>query len=88
MADHSSMGMMDSDAGMMNDLNGKTGDEFDKAFLTQMILHHQSAIDMASKGVTNAYRQEVKDLTKGIIYTQTKEILQMRQWQKDWNYTK
>lgn len=87
MMDHSSMGMMDTNAGMMNDLNGKTGDEFDKAFLTQMIMHHQSAIDMASTGATNAYHQEVKDLTKGIITAQTKEILQMRQWQKDWGYS-
>ncbi len=87
MMDHSSMGMMDANAGMMEDLNGKTGDEFDKAFLTQMIMHHQSAIDMASTGATNASHQEVKDLTKGIVTAQTKEILQMRQWQKDWNYT-
>jgi len=87
MIDHSSMGMMDTNAGMMNDLNGKTGNEFDKAFLTQMMTHHQSAIDMASTGATNAYHQEVKDLTKGIITAQTKEILQMRQWQKDWGYS-
>jgi len=86
MMDHSSMGMMDANTSMMTALNGKTGDEFDKAFLTQMILHHQSAIDMASTGATNAYHQEVKDLTKGIITAQTKEILQMQQWQKDWNY--
>ncbi len=85
MIDHSSMGMMDTNAGMMNALNGKTGDKFDKAFLAQMRMHHQSAIDMASTGATNAYHQEVKDLTKGIITAQTKEILQMRQWQKDWN---
>ncbi len=87
MMDHSAMGMEDSNAGMMNDLEGKTGDAFDKAFLEQMIMHHQSAIDMASTGTTNAYHQEVKDLTKGIVTAQTKEILQMRQWQKDWNYT-
>ncbi len=82
------MGMMDTNAGMMSDLNGKTGDEFDKAFLAQMILHHQSAIDMASTGATNAYHPEVKNLTKAIITAQTKEILQMRQWQNDWNYSK
>jgi len=86
MEDHSSMGMMDSNAGMMNALNGKAGDEFDKEFLDQMIMHHQSAVDMASTGVTNAYHQEVKDLTKAIVTAQTKEILQMRQWQKDWGY--
>ena len=87
MMDHSSMGMMDSNAGMMDALNGKTGEEFDKVFLSEMIKHHQSAIDMASTGATNAYHQELKDLTKAIITAQTKEILQMQQWQKNWGYS-
>ncbi len=86
MMDHSSMGMMDTNVGMMNALGGKTGDEFDRAFLTQMILHHQSAINMASLGTANAYHQEVKDLTKAIMTAQSKEIFQMRQWQKTWGY--
>lgn len=87
MMDHSSMGMMDSNAGMMNDLNGKTGEAFDMAFLSQMIMHHQSAINMAAPGKTNAQHREVKDLTDAIVTTQTKEIQQMKQWQKEWNYT-
>lgn len=87
MMDHSSMGMMDTNTGMMSELNGKTGDAFDKAFLEQMIMHHQSAINMAAPGKTNAQHQEVKDLTAAIITAQTKEIQQMKQWQKDWNYT-
>ena len=33
MMDHSAMGMMDEMAGMENELKGKTGDEFDKAFI-------------------------------------------------------
>jgi uncharacterized protein (DUF305 family) len=28
----------------------------------------------------------VKDLTKAIVTAQTKEIKQMKQWQKDWGY--
>lgn len=87
MMDHSSMGMMDTNAGMMNELNGKTGEAFDKAFLEQMIMHHQSAINMAAPGKTNAQHKEVKDLTAVIIAAQTKEIQQMKQWQKDWGYT-
>lgn len=87
MMDHSSMGMMDMNASMMTALNGKTGDDFDKAFLEQMIMHHQSAINMASTGKTNAQHQEVKDLTVAIVTAQTKEITQMKQWQKDWSYT-
>lgn len=86
MVDHSSMGMMDTNAGMMNELNGKTGEAFDKAFLDQMIMHHQSAINMAATGKTNAQHQEVKDLTVAIVTAQTKEIKQMKQWQIDWGY--
>ncbi len=86
MEDHSSMGMMDTNAGMMNELNGKTGEAFDKAFLEQMIMHHQAAINMAATGKTNALHQEVKDLTVAIVTAQTKEIKQMKQWQSDWGY--
>jgi uncharacterized protein (DUF305 family) len=86
MMDHSAMGMMDNMAGMTAELEGKTGDDFDKAFIEQMILHHQSAIDMAAPGEQNASRQEVKDLTKAIVSAQTKEIQQMKQWQQEWGY--
>lgn len=86
MQDHSAMGMMDDMAGMTAELEGKTGDEFDKAFIEQMIIHHQSAIDMASPAQTNALHQEVKDLAQGIVSAQTGEIKQMKQWQADWGY--
>ncbi len=87
MMDHSAMGMEDTNAGMMNALKDKTGDAFDKAFMEQMIMHHQSAIDMAGSGKANAQHQEVKELTAAIITAQTKEIKQMHQWQKDWGYS-
>jgi uncharacterized protein (DUF305 family) len=87
MMDHSAMGMEDTGAGMLNALTGKTGDDFDKEFLTQMIAHHQSAIDMSAVGSTNSFHQEVKDLTAAIITAQTSEIKQMRQWQKDWGFS-
>jgi uncharacterized protein (DUF305 family) len=87
MMDHSSMGMDNTNAVMMTALEGKTGADFDKAFLEQMIMHHQSAINMATPGKSNAQHQQVKDLTVGIINAQTKEITQMKQWQKTWGYT-
>lgn len=86
MTDHSSMNMENTNIGTMNELNGKTGEAFDKAFLGQMIMHHQSAINMAATGVTNAQHQAVKDLTVAIVTAQTKELLQMKQWQKSWGY--
>lgn len=86
MEDHSSMGMMNDMASMTDKLKGLSGDAFDKAFLSSMIEHHQSAINMAYSGQTNAQHQEVKTLTKAIVDAQSKEIVQMKQWQKDWGY--
>lgn len=75
-------------ADMMSDMNkallGKTGDEFDKAFLTEMIVHHQGAVDMAKLALTNAKHKEIKDLSNGIISAQNKEIGDMNSWLKSW----
>lgn len=87
MMDHSAMGMMDDMASMTEKLKGLTGDDFDKAFISSMIEHHQSAINMAATGKTNAQHQEVKDLTVAIVTAQTKEIKQMKQWQGEWGYS-
>lgn len=86
MEDHSSMGMMNDMAGMTEKLKGLSGDAFDKVFLASMIEHHQSAINMAYPGQENAQHQEVKTLTVVIVDAQSKEIAQMKQWQKDWGY--
>ena len=88
MMDHSAMGMMDEMSGMENSLDGKTGDDFDKTFIEQMSLHHQSAIDMAAPGMKNAKHQEIKDLTSAVVAAQTQEIKQMKQWQGQWGYEK
>jgi len=69
-------------------LEGKSGDEFDQAFLDEMIKHHQGAIEMALLAEENAKHQEIKDLSEDIIATQAQEIEQMNQWQKDWGYIK
>ncbi len=86
MQDHSSMGMMGEMASMTDELAGLSDDEFDKTFLSLMIEHHQSAIDMAYSGQTNAQHQEVKTLTKNIVDAQSEEIAQMKQWQQEWGY--
>ena len=74
--------------GMMANMNvglvGKTGDAFDQAFLSEMIVHHQGAVQMAQLALTNAKHQEIKDLAKGIIEAQNKEIGEMQGWEKAW----
>lgn len=69
---------------MMIGLENRTGDEFDKAFLSEMIEHHEGAINMATEALSDAKHQEIKDMAKAIIDAQTKEVEQMKQWQKTW----
>lgn len=78
------MSMADMMASMNAELKGKTGDEFDRAFLTEMIMHHQGAVEMAKLALTNAKHQEIKDLANAIISAQNKEIADMTRWLKDW----
>ncbi|MBU1754824.1 DUF305 domain-containing protein [Patescibacteria group bacterium] len=74
-------GEMDS---MMQGLSGKTGDAFDQAFLSEMIMHHQGAVVMAEAALKDAKHQEIKDLAKNIISAQNTEIKEMQDWQKAW----
>lgn len=87
MEDHSAMGMMGDMDTMTKQLQGKSGDDFDKTFLTLMIEHHESAVAMSRPAATNASHQEIKDLAKAIIGAQQAEISQMRDWLKDWGYS-
>lgn len=78
-------GSMMSDQTDIDDLNSAT--DFDKSFLEQMIPHHQMAVVMASMLERGTNRPEMKKLAGEITAAQTKEIQQMKQWQKDWGYT-
>lgn len=73
-------------SGMTESLKGKTGDDFDRAFLSTMIEHHQGAIDMARLAETRAKHSGIKDLSRDIIAAQEREISQMKQWQAEWGY--
>lgn len=73
--------MMDS---MMSGLEGKTGDEFDKAFITEMIVHHEGAVAMAEKVLEVSTRPELRTLAENIINAQTSEIAQMKAWLAEW----
>ncbi len=74
-------GAMDN---MMEGLQGKTGDAFDQAFLSEMIMHHEGAVQMAEAALQYAKHQEIKDMAKAIISAQTIEIEQMKVWGKSW----
>lgn len=79
---HSGMqGEMDD---MMAGLAGKSGDEFDRAFLAEMIMHHEGAVDMAEAAQRSAKHAEIKQMATAIITAQTTEINQMKDWQEAW----
>ncbi len=82
------MQKMDTMSGMMHgmtqNLEGKTGAAFDQAFLSDMIIHHQGAIDMARMVLQKSDRPELRKLAEDIISAQSKEITQMQNWQKAW----
>jgi uncharacterized protein (DUF305 family) len=78
------MGMM----GMMGDDTDldrlKNAQPFDKAFIEEMIPHHQMAVMMAQMLERTTTRPEMKHLAHDIIDAQTKEIEDMRGWYKAW----
>ncbi len=90
MADGKMMSNSDSDAmdSMMMDMTarmqGKTGDELDKIFLADMIVHHQGAVDMAKLLQKGTKRPELQKMANDIITAQTKEITMMQTWLKEW----
>lgn len=71
---------------MVRKFEDKQGNKFDEQFITDMIVHHQAAVDMAKLAQNNAKHKEIKELSQDIITTQEKEIHKMKQWQKDWGY--
>ncbi len=64
--------------------NLQTAMPFDKAFLQDMIPHHQSAIAGAKLEQEKGMHPELKQLAGRIIADQQKEIDQMQTWLKTW----
>lgn len=84
--DMDSMNMSLDMAAMSGSLKGLKDDGFDKQFISEMITHHEGAVDMAKLALTNAKHQEIKSMAQDIIDAQTKEITQMKRWQTEWSY--
>lgn len=72
---------------MTAQLENKSGDDFDKAFIEMMISHHRGAVEMAELVENRARHDELRTMSKDIISAQTQEISDMQKWQKDWGYS-
>lgn len=80
--DHAAMTQQMTD--MTTALKDKKGDAFDREFLSQMIAHHEGAVEMARLALQSAGHSEIKDLAEKIISSQNEEIVDMKEWQQAW----
>lgn len=82
---NNSMSMDSMMDGMLANMKGKSGKELEKAFLTDMIPHHQGAVDMAKLLLQDkSVRPELVKFANDIISAQEGEIKQMNEWLKSY----
>lgn len=84
--DQNQMGMNSSMDAMMDSMENRRDDEFDKAFIDAMIVHHEGAIEMAHEALKYGKHDEIKNLADDIITAQTNEINMMKMWKEQWEY--
>ena len=57
---------------------------FDKAFIDNMIPHHESAIDMAEVALEDSENPDIRRIARAIVDVQDQEIERMRGWRNEW----
>lgn len=72
------MGMMEDPQALADE------DPFDRAFMNNMIPHHQSAITMAEVALEESENPEIRELAQNIIESQRAEIERMQGWLDEW----
>jgi len=83
----STMEMDDQDMqamGMSDPEELAKADPFDRAFIDDMIPHHESAIVMAEVAREKTDDPEIREIANGIVSAQEREIEQMNQWRRQW----
>jgi len=58
--------------------------DFDRAFIEQMIPHHQMGVMMASMAQTNSQHPQLRAMQQAMVKAQSREIEQMSQWYRNW----
>lgn len=74
---HSMTGMMSGED--LSKLDAAEGTEAAKLFLSQMIAHHEGAVEMANAEVRSGKNAEATQLAKDIAASQTDEIQEMKE---------
>ena len=57
---------------------------FDKAFIDNMIPHHESAIEMANAALQGSNNPHIREIARAIVDAQNREITRMEGWRKEW----
>ncbi|MBC8102363.1 MAG: DUF305 domain-containing protein [Cytophagales bacterium] len=68
----------------MESLQKLSGREFDIAFLSQMIAHHEAAVVMAEQALKTAKETATRQEARQVVTAQTREITQMTGWLEQW----
>jgi uncharacterized protein (DUF305 family) len=58
--------------------------DFDRAFIEQMIPHHQMGVMMATMAQTNSQHPQLRAMQQAMVKAQSREIEQMSQWYRSW----
>jgi uncharacterized protein (DUF305 family) len=82
--DHEDRGMMEAMGMSMSPEELARQEPFDRAFIGEMIPHHESAMRMAEVALEESENPEIRDLAGGIIEEQDKEIAQLAEWREEW----
>ncbi|MCP9888534.1 DUF305 domain-containing protein [Cyanobium sp. ATX 6A2] len=82
---HRGMGMGMGHMGGGTNLSAlSTAQDFDRAFIEQMIPHHQMGVMMASMAQTNSEHPQLRAMQQAMVKDQSREIEQMTQWYRSW----
>jgi uncharacterized protein (DUF305 family) len=84
---HQGLGLSATEAGMAHDdpaAKLARARPFDRAFIDEMIGHHQGAIRMARVVREQTEDEEVRSLASAIVSAQSREIERMKRWRTAW----
>lgn len=63
-----------------------TGEAYDEAYIADMLAHHEGAVNMGENALGASDNDEVRELASEIVSSQSQEMMQMMNWQKEWGY--
>jgi uncharacterized protein (DUF305 family) len=82
--DDMNMGDMTMPMQSMVALENLSGQDFDIAYMSQMIEHHKGAVEMAEAALAASENETIRAAAQAIVDTQSAEITQLTDWLQAW----